>query len=415
MKIQHITKGNAGARTRITAEVLWEDCARPSQEIYFEVDEQFGDALSAGTEAFLAATVMPALWHGERRIVLDDELCPVLRAGVISTMAVIKHWYRLPRDLVQIEAKPRVHPGNRPPDRAAFFLTGGIDSLATLRMNQLNFPSTHPGSFKDGLLIFGLEVDRNEDFKIVSEWLSQLADHTGITLLPVYTNERTLEQDWDFWIDVFEGAVLAAVAHGLTGRLSSATIAASFDIPNLHRVASHPILDPFYSSEQMRIYHDGSALSRFEKIRLLANWDMGLQYIRVCNVTSAYQRDRLNCGQCEKCIRTMLGLLAVGALDKTRAFPGTELSGAVIKERVILHRKNFRFWPELIVPLEQIGRSDLAEAIKYVLERFHGEIGWRGVLTRFDRKHLDGRLSALKQALKPSVRRKPHLGSNGIL
>src|SRR5207247_1576133 len=107
-----------------------------------------------------------------------------------------------------------------------------------------------------------------------------------------------------------------------------------------------------------------------EKTRVLADWDTGLQYIRVCNVTDQYRAEQLNCGKCEKCLRTMLSLLALGALDKTRAFPKTRLSAELIKE-IILHRKNVRFWPELIAPLEQIGRSDLADAVRYVCDRYH--------------------------------------------
>jgi hypothetical protein len=317
----------------------------------------------------------------------------------MTTMAVIQHWYDLPRPLVEIEAKPRTQAAPARADRAAFFLTGGIDSLATLRMNQLNFPKSHPGSFKEGILIFGLEVERPDEFEHVKNWLAELADQIGINLLTIYTNERSLEDDWNFWIDVFEGAVLAAAGHAVAERLTTATIGSSFDIPNLHRVASHPMLDPFYSSQRMRIRHDGAAISRFEKTRVLSGWDLGLQYIRVCNATDQYGPDQLNCGNCEKCIRTMLSLLALGALDKTRVFPKRELTADLIREKANLHRKNFRFWPELIAPMEKIGRRDLAEAIRYVCARYRGEIGWRGAVRRFDRERLKGGMSALKRAL----------------
>lgn len=415
MKIENIRKEKVSSRSRIVATVTWEDSDRGIQEVYFEVDQQFSDALSCSPDPFLVAAIMPALWHGEKRVAVEGQICPDLRAGLITTMAVIQHWYRLSRELVRIEAEPRAHFREQIPDRAAFFLTGGIDSLATLRANRLDFPLTHPGSFKDGLLIFGLEVDRPEDFEYVARSLAELTQQVGITLLPVYTNERYLEADWDFWIDVFEGAVLAAVGHALAGRLTTATIASSFDIPNLHCLASHPMLDPFYSSHRLQIRHDGMALSRFEKTRLLADWEIGLQYIRVCNITDKYGPDQLNCGQCEKCIRTMLALLALGALDKTRAFPPTELSEEMIRESVILHRKNYRFWPELIAPLEGIGRYDLARAIDYALARYHGEIGLRGSIRRFDRAHLHGGLSALKRAFRPASKGNQQPGFTGAV
>ena len=399
MKIEKIHQSQSSSGRRIAAQVTWEDCDRPRQKIFFQVDEEFSDALSAGPDAFVTAAILPALWHGEKRIAVEGKLCPDLRDGLITAMAVIHHWYALPRPLVKIEAKPRSRSVARPPDRAAFFLTGGIDSLATLRMNQLNFPRSNRAAFKDGILIFGLEVERSEDFEHVRKWLGELAEHTGIKLLPLYTNERSLQDDWNFWIDVFEGSVLAAAGHALSGRLTTATIASSFDIPNLHRVASHPMLDPFYSSQHLRIRHDGAAFSRFEKTRVLADWDLGLQYIRVCNVTEEYRPDQLNCGNCEKCIRTMVALLGLGALDKTRAFPKRELSADMIRDIVNLHRKNFRFWPELVAPMEAIDRHDLANAIRYVVARYHREIGRRGAIRRFDRERLNGGMASLKRAL----------------
>jgi hypothetical protein len=398
MRIEQIRQNAVSSRERITAQITWEDCDRPRQEIYFEVDSEFAGALSSEPDAFVTAAVMPAIFHGEKRIAVEGELCPELRDGLISTMAVIRHWYTLPR-LVDIEAKPRQKGAPRPQDRAAFFLTGGVDSLTTFRMNQLNYPASNPGAFKDGILIFGLEVEKPEEFAHVKQWLGEFAEKTGINLISIYTNERSLEEDWNFWIDYFEGAVLSAAGHAVANLLTTATIGSSFDIPNLHRIASHPMLDPFFASQRMRIRHDGAAFSRFEKMKVLANWDLGLEYIRVCNVTSSYAPGHLNCGNCEKCIRTMLTLMTLGALDKSRAFPKRELTAELIKEKANLHRKNFRFWPELVAPLEDIGRHDLAEAARYVYDRYNGETGWRGAMRRFDRVHLNKGVSSLKRAL----------------
>ena len=303
----------------------------------------------------------------------------------------------------------------RVPERAGFFFTGGIDSLATLRSNRLDVPLQHPGSFKDGLVIFGLEVDAPHAFEHVVQHLAILSQQTGITLIPVYTNERYLEADWDFWRDVSEGAVLAAAAHALGQRLTAATIASTYDIPNLHCLASHPMLDPFYSSYDVRIRHDGAALSRFEKTRLLAGWDVGLQHLRVCNQTAQYQADRLNCGQCEKCLRTMVALLAAGVLEKTAAFPATRLSEELIRGKVRLNRKNFRYWQELMGPLEAVGRHDLARGVSYILARYQGETGWQGAIRRFDRVYLRSSLRTLKRILLPSAHRGLHATFTGVV
>src|SRR5690242_9842402 len=108
MRIDNIHQSSSGSRRRISAQVTWEDCDRPSQEIYFEVGDEAGDtALSPDADAFVTAAVMPALWHGEKRIAVDAELCPDLRDGLITTMAVISDWYQLSRPMVVLEAPVR--------------------------------------------------------------------------------------------------------------------------------------------------------------------------------------------------------------------------------------------------------------------------------------------------------------------
>ncbi|HUI06225.1 MAG TPA: hypothetical protein VL486_04400 [Verrucomicrobiae bacterium] len=401
MKIENLREERTGDRARIAATIKWEDCDRPTRDVYFETTTEFAGALCCSVEPFVLAGVLPALWYGEQRLHADGEICPDMRNGVITAMSVIRHWYGLKRGLVRIEAPSRSRPlADSVVPRAGFFATGGVDSLATLRGNRLNFPPSHPGSIRDGVVIFGLEVEDAAAFELVLKLLRSLAGAADFTLVPVYTNERYLEPDWGFWIDVFEGAVLAAVGHALRRRLTEISIASSFDIANLHHLASHPMLDPFYSGHELRIHHDSAALSRLEKTRLLADWDVALRHLRVCNAVEHYQAGRLNCGRCEKCLRTMIALLIAGKLDQTHVFQQTELSEELVREVAVLGRTNFRFWPELIAPLEQMGRHDLARGVRYALDRYEGGLGWKGALRRFDRRRLNGVLYSLRRAIR---------------
>ena len=40
MRIENIRREKSGDRARVTATVLWEDCGRPAQDIYFETSEE---------------------------------------------------------------------------------------------------------------------------------------------------------------------------------------------------------------------------------------------------------------------------------------------------------------------------------------------------------------------------------------
>jgi hypothetical protein len=409
MKIENLKSEKKGNRARVAATVIWEDCDRPTHEVYFETEEAFAEGLSCNPHAFLVGCIVPAMHYGEKRVLIDAEICPELRNGLMTAMGWLRHWYYKPnRELVRIEAKTRSSmPTPRTPERAGFFFSGGIDSFTTLRTNRLNFSLEHPWSIKDGLLVYGLEMDKSESFEHVMPSLSRAAQEAGITLIPVYTNiylnyrAEDVKNRFDFWTDKFEGSAFAAIAHAFARRFTGVTIASSFDIPNLHPHGSHPVLDPNYGSSDLWIRHDGIALTRLEKVKSIADWDVALQHLRVCNRYERYQLGKLNCGQCEKCIRTMLALLALGVLNRTRAFPKQDVSEKSLRSIQRLNKTTFPFYGELIAPLRERGRHDLVDAIECKIAEYqkHQKLASRNARIRqFDQRYLNGNLVRFKRS-----------------
>lgn len=407
MRVENLRWEEHADKVRTVATVIWEDCGRGKQDVYFETGKQFADSLATNPHAFLVACILPAMRHGERRVAIESEICPQLKLGLTTAMSLLRFWYGSTRQPVTIEAKTRSKPSERvKPERAAFFFTGGIDSLATLRLNRHHFGEQHPGYFRDGLLIFGLEVDRLESFQCVLDVLSVLAQAAAVTMVPIYTNVRYLEEDWGFWADEFEAAVLASAAHALNQRLSSAAIGSSFDYPYLHPHGSHPLLDPNYSSSDLQIRHDGVALSRLAKTRLLADWEVALRSLRVCNRSESYRPGIVNCGTCEKCLRTLTALLILDKLDKADAFARGEVTPELIADNVELTKTNYPFWDEMVKPLEEKGRDDLALPVKKAIARYL-ELGWKNSIKKFDRRHLHGTLHALRRTVGPFSAKQP--------
>jgi hypothetical protein len=409
VRIEDLRSERKGNRARVTATVTWEDCARENYDLYFETDEAFAKDLTCNPHAFLIACTIPAMHFGEKRIFIDDKVCPELRNGLITAMGWMRHWYYSPeRPLVKIEALTQSKPPfPRTPEKAGFFFSGGIDSLATLRSNRINFPSEHPWSIKDGLLVYGLEQDIPEIFEYVKEEVSRIAIDAGITLIPVYTNlyleykQEDSINGWSFWYHEFMGAALAAIAHAFSSRLTTVSIAADYDIPNQRPHGSQPLLDPNYSSVDLRILHDGITLSRFEKTRLVADWDIAIQHLRVCNHYKLSRPRRLNCGKCEKCIRTMLALIALGVLDKTDAFPLKDISVKNI-DAISLSNSTYPLYKELIIPLRVGGRGDLAEAIEHKLNDFHTLQKMERIkmtIKKMDSAYFGGNLAKFKRRL----------------
>ncbi len=413
MKICDFRSDKKENRARVSATVIWEDSDRPAQELYFETDETFADSLTLNPHAFLVASIMPALRFGEQRVHVDAEICPELQSGLVTAMSLIRHWfYDSSRKLVRIEAKPQSKPpASHMTDRAGFFFSGGIDSMATLRANRLNYPLEHPGALKDAFLIYGLDVgtEGGEDaiFEQVVDTLKPFAGKAGITLIPVYsnvyTNHRHLDRNWDFWLYEFQASALASVAHAFTKRVSNVSIASTLDIYNPKPEGSHPLLDSNYSSYDLRIRHDGGSLSRLDKVKLLAPWDLALQYVRVCMNTEQYRPDMLNCGKCEKCLRTMLELLVAGALDRAEAFPDNDVSAELVRTQVRMPRAYLEtFYGELVEPLAEMGRDDLVTAIKYHLNKYpkKRKINFKHRIKQLDEKYLNGRLKRVQSLIR---------------
>ncbi len=413
MKIGDLRSEQVGGRVRVAATVTWEDCDRPVHEMYFETEEEFGQSLTCDPHAFLVGSILPAMCHGEKRVSIDGEICPELREGLMTAMTWVRHWYYHPdRELVRIEAKiQKGTSGLRMPVRTGFFFSGGIDSFGTFSGNRMNYPMEHPASIRDGLIIYGQNIEsdnRSETFAKSRNDLSAVAREGGFTFIPVYTNVRMLDPDGKMF-GINHGAILGAVAHAFSKRLTTMCISASSSIPGLFHVndrtiephGSHPLIDPLFRSGDLRIRHDGITMSRLDKIKAIAGWKTALDNIKVCGPNWPGQ----NCGRCEKCVRTMLGLLAAGVLDKSAAFPLDDVSPEMV-DRVNIKKLVFGYivradYLELISPLRQKGRSDLASAIERLVKRSYRphRKSFLSRLREFDGRYLNGTLAKTKQLL----------------
>src|SRR3989338_2744036 len=187
-------------------------------------------------------------------------------------------------------------------------------------MNRLNFPPDHPSLIRDGFLVHGFDMYSDEKYDKKMETfdravgaLKKISEDAKVHLIPVYTNIRHLHSDVLFWMNWFFGAALSSVAHVFAPRLSNIVISSDGTVAEVKPWGSHPVVDPNYGSCDVQIAH-GQLRSRLEKIKTIAEWAPALHNMRVCtkNVPGM-----LNCGQCEKCIRTMTMLLAIGKLKES--------------------------------------------------------------------------------------------------
>ncbi len=368
MKIQNLKKEQAGEIVRVGATVVWEEREHEPQEIFIATEPEYGQDLVPDPDAFVVGAIMPALHFGEKRILVDGRLCPRLKQNLETVMGMMHHWTGGQMRPLRIEAEPKsdsLYKSRK--RRAGMFLSGGIDSLASLRLNRLQFPACHQDYIRDCLLLHGFDIGgviergaKYHVFERARQHMQTVARDADVSLLPVYTNIRHLCDDRDLWLNRFFGAVLAAVALALAARLHLVNIAASYDVYNLVPCGSHPMLDPYFSSSDLDIRHCDVHLRRIDKLRVVAQWPVALNNLRVCLANVA---DRLNCGRCEKCVRTMCGLAAVGALEKCQAFEEDRVDPDLFDAFDITIRHRQPFYEELIEGLEARGHRSLVQRI----------------------------------------------------
>jgi hypothetical protein len=226
-------------------------------------------------------------------------------------------------------------PGTAGKGTSAFF-SGGVDSLYTLIQ--------HRDEIDNLIFVHGFDIPLADAavFARTEIKLREVAEIFGKPLILVRTNMHwdrpRLPCNWGMYC----GAAMAAVAHALAPNHNKVFIAPSRSYPDLYPWGSHPLLDPLWSTETLEIDHDGGEL-RIEKLRAIIQYPEALDRLRVCWEYPG----KFNCGICEKCIRTMLGLRVLG-VERCDAFPDTLHPSNV--RAMQLSRDTVMLWRELLRP-----------------------------------------------------------------
>jgi len=415
-----IELGREDGRACARAVVEWEERQRPPTVVGVACDaEAFGG--SPG-DAFLTACFVPALRFGEKRIAVDRPVCPRLVDGLRTAAGIFRNWEAGLPDAPAIEAAraASLPPG---PRRAALFFTGGLDSLFLLHENRRTTPRDHPASFRDSVWVAGLDfsapaaapegpgpLPRGQG----DPGLLDLCRSIGAEPVTVSTNLLDLDHDFASFGRYGIGASLAGIAHLMSARIHSASIASGWDIPRLIPWGTHPFLDPRYASAAVAIRHENAGVPRLEKlVRLAREWPEALARIVVCNYRPAAPVP--NCGRCYKCVETRTALEAIGFSAETfgRA-PVTpdEVAGITVTSPYV------DYWESLAGLLRAGGKSDLADAARDRIARArrHQEwledLGWKGRLRRWDRRVFGGRTGRAYRFLRGSGSRGRATGSS---
>jgi len=266
--------------------------------IYFESQQK---KLNLSSESIIAATLLPFMKLGKP---IDNlsEVDPKFLSSLDQIQDIFNTWDNSFTN-VPIEVNSFKKESVDVAKGVGTFFTGGVDSFYTFLKHKDEI--TH--------LIY---VHGYENHKITSQ-IQHIAEKFDKKVIEIETNLRDYSDtvaDWYYYL----GPALVTVGHLLKLYIGKIYIPSTHTYSVLDPIGSHPLVDPLWSSSNLKFIHDGCEATRVEKVKLISKDRKAIDALRVCWKDTG---DIPNCGKCEKCIRTMLNLKAVEALDKCSNFP----------------------------------------------------------------------------------------------
>jgi hypothetical protein len=200
--------------------------------------------------------------------------------------------------------------------RVGMLFSGGVDSLTSYLRHRDKTP--------DLFSIWGVpDIPPFENKFWGRMWteISEFADRNRLSAFQIKTdlyrntNRELLRREFglSWWGDVTAGLFMLGMCAPLTVTrdIGTVIIASSYTQDFKKGLGFHPSIDNSISWADVTVRHDGYDLSRQQKLHYLCRNETmhNLSNLRVCWDSAG----RTNCGSCEKCFRTIVGLIVEGA------------------------------------------------------------------------------------------------------
>lgn len=358
MKLQGIECRIDGDRADIALPILPDTVETGERRIHFRLPAGILGGYPPSGDFAIPVTLLLAMKRGED-LEVSYPVCGRMRSAVPVIQDMYAVWgyaprrvaLRLPGGGAPADSMPKA--GNDSRGVACFF-TGGTDSWYTLIKHQAEISHL--------VYVHGFDVKLDDAWRRgeVSRLVRKVGAALGKQVIELETDLRSFSDPIAKWDD-YHGAALASVALLLGNAVRKVFIPGTFTYADLVPLGSHPMLDPLWSTEAVTLVHDGCEASRLDKVRFIAGENLVRETLRVCwrNVGQS-----LNCGVCEKCLRTMICLEISGL--KCDTFPQV-LDLAALETLAIKDRWRVRY-EQMRVGAELANKPELAAVLAKILK-----------------------------------------------
>ena len=278
-----------------------------THSVYFEVDTEHKNLIAKDASPFLAASLAIAMKKHEG-IEIDGDISKHLMVNTSGIMKIIRG-LGLGYSKISIHAKGLKKDLDKSRNVGCFF-SGGVDSFYTYLKNK--------NKINNLIFVHGFDISVKDKhlYRKVEKNIEQIARKEKVRLIRVKTNIREIFEQYFAW-DMSHEFALASVSLFLSQGFKEIYMSCGQTDDNATHNYMSPELDILWSTENMKIHHFGCDAGKVSKLRFLSRFTLVMQNLRVCWVNKG---DAYNCGECEKCLRNMLGLYIVDSLEKCTAF-----------------------------------------------------------------------------------------------
>ena len=283
-----------------------------SYSIWYRINAE----INLSSDIFLIACLLPSMKVGED-LEVQGEVSFKLYNSIEKIQNIYSCWFPEYKKINIISPIKQNYKENKNDNTATFF-TGGVDSFYTLLKRKDEIDKI--------IYVHGFDIPLSSiEYRTqVNTHIEDVANNLNKQYIKIESNLREFSDNFCNWGYHYHGSALASVAILLQDIIGKIYIPSSYNTQDLFPWGTHPDTDALWSTEDMQIIHD-KCEARIDKIKTISNYDVALNHLRVC-----WQSGLYNCSKCEKCIRTMIGLYAMGVkcatFDKLDAKLISELS-----------------------------------------------------------------------------------------
>lgn len=393
LRVADVSRRAVGSRVELSARIRGLPFPLHDYRLFYRFPEELGGFVQNVGDPFVAALLLPAM-QSRRDLVVEAPVSRWTLDSAAEISARLAEWF--PQFRV-----PRVIAAEREEHRPALagiaaFFTGGVDSFHTV-LSNLGSSRPEEERITNLLYIVGFDVPlrRRRRIDAVARHLGLAARDLGLPLSIVESNLRPLSDSFLGWANYYSSA-LASVAHAIGPGFRRVHMSSS--MPNVAIVpwGSHAIVYPLWSGPTLGLTYDEDGLTRTDKLRTtVVHSPAALRHLRVCWQNP---EDRMNCGRCEKCLRTKLALFAEGVLHRCATLDSDLDVQAIEATR---HPSCVAScFPEILSSLEQAGApAATTDAIKRLMARSSGDgddVATGRLLDRYGEHPLHGLLRRVR-------------------